>query len=482
MAGHSNESVQWDTAVLGRIPDCATSCMGILSADRIPCPAVTDNGTVIECVLNACTAPEAIFTRNLTGVVCQQPVEDRSREFIILIITFGMVTTVITSIRLVYKLIYGRERFRLGWDDFMIVAAVPMAITGMVLMLRGLWTRGLGKSVWAVPAGDMLRYGIDLYITEILYLLALTMVKLTLTCFYMSIFPGRVTRRLLLGTIVFHVVFCTVFVVKTIFQCTPISYSWTRFDSAQAGRVRGHCVQIDASVWVHAAVNVAVDFWMIGIPLFEIRKLQLRFRKKMAVALMFMTGFLVTAISILRLGSLTKFADTSNPTHDQYGAVLWSGIEISVGILCACLPTLRLFILRMSKLAATPKGPGSPGSPGAAEAQAQAQFPSPRKPSFQHREKISADTPISTWAGAGTRTGTASVNADSVAEAEAEAGAQAEPKSVADSASEKGWPLPSEENSPRPREETDWSRALGEHETAGPLFGSQERFSILFCY
>lgn len=231
-------------------------------------------------------------TRNLTGVVCQQPVEDKSREFIILIITFGMVTTVITSIRLVYKLIYGRQRFRLGWDDFMIVAAVPMAITGMILMLRGLWTRGLGKSIWAVPASDMLHYGIDLYITEILYILALTMVKLTLTFFYMSIFPGRITRRLLLGTIVFHVAFCTVFVVKTIFQCTPISYSWTRFDSAQAGRIRGHCVQIGASVWVHAAVNVAVDFWMIGIPLFEIRKLQLHFKKKMAVALMFMTGFL----------------------------------------------------------------------------------------------------------------------------------------------------------------------------------------------
>ncbi|GAB0134454.1 hypothetical protein EsDP_00002825 [Epichloe bromicola] len=480
MAGRSNESVQWDTAVLGRIPYCAKSCMGILSADRIPCPAVADNGTVIECVLNACTAPEAIFTRNLTGVVCQQPVEDKSREFIILIITFGMVTTVITSIRLVYKLVYGRQRFRLGWDDFMIVAAAPMAITGMVLMLRGLWTRGLGKSVWAVPAGDMLRYGIDLYITEILYLLALTMVKLTLTFFYMSIFPGRVTRRLLLATIVFHVAFCAVFVVKTIFQCTPISYSWTRFDSAQAGRVGGHCVQIGASVWVHAAVNVAVDFWMIGIPLFEIRKLQLRFKKKMAVALMFMTGFLVTAISILRLGSLRKFADTSNPTHDQYGAVLWSGIEISVGILCACLPTLRLFILRMSKLATTPKGLGSPGA-AEAQAQAQAQFPSPRKPSFQHREKMSADTSLSTWAGAGAGAGTASVNADSVAEAGA--GAEAEAPSVADSASENQWPLPSEEkDSPRPREDTDWSRALGEHQTAGPLFGSQERFSILFCY
>ncbi|KAK2593247.1 hypothetical protein QQS21_009046 [Conoideocrella luteorostrata] len=289
-----NVLMSWNASVLAEIPDCAKSCLAqpVAATVESSCRTVASNDGVIDCVLNACTLPEAIVTRNITEIVCMAPIEDKSQEFRIIILTFGLVTSVIASIRLLYKLAYGQERWRLSWDDFMVVAAAPIAVAGMAMMLRGLGKVGLGRSVWAVPADDMLAYGIELYVTEILYLIALTMVKLTLTIFYMSIFPGKLTGRLLLGTIAFHVLFGVVFVAKTIFQCTPISYSWTRFDSAKAGQVSGHCVQIGVSVFVHAAVNVAVDFWMIGIPLFEIRKLQLRRTQKVAVSLMFMTGFL----------------------------------------------------------------------------------------------------------------------------------------------------------------------------------------------
>lgn len=55
----------------------------------------------------------------------------------------------------------------------------------------------------------------------------------------------------------------------------------------------------------------------------------------------------VTTVSILRLNSLKFYNWTANPTWDQYGVVLWSAIEINIGMICTCLPTLRLLLHRM---------------------------------------------------------------------------------------------------------------------------------------
>lgn len=52
-------------------------------------------------------------------------------------------------------------------------------------------------------------------------------------------------------------------------------------------------------------------------------------------------------MSILRLQSLVAFANSANPTWDQVGISLWSTIEINVGVICACMPTIRLILIRL---------------------------------------------------------------------------------------------------------------------------------------
>jgi hypothetical protein len=55
----------------------------------------------------------------------------------------------------------------------------------------------------------------------------------------------------------------------------------------------------------------------------------------------------VTVISIIRLQTLISFANSTNPTWDQADAANWSTIEINVGIICACMPALRLILVRL---------------------------------------------------------------------------------------------------------------------------------------
>jgi len=55
----------------------------------------------------------------------------------------------------------------------------------------------------------------------------------------------------------------------------------------------------------------------------------------------------VTIVSIIRLRSLIHFAASTNPTWDYLSVSMWSTIEINVGIVCACMPSLRILLVRV---------------------------------------------------------------------------------------------------------------------------------------
>lgn len=51
-------------------------------------------------------------------------------------------------------------------------------------------------------------------------------------------------------------------------------------------------------------------------------------------------------MSVLRLQSLVTFASSDNPTWDNWDVVRWSTIEVNIGVICACLPPLRVLLIR----------------------------------------------------------------------------------------------------------------------------------------
>ncbi|KND89451.1 hypothetical protein TOPH_05819 [Tolypocladium ophioglossoides CBS 100239] len=238
----------------------------------------------------SCTFPEALFARILTETTCNTPVRDRSVRFNILNITLGAVTTVVVFIRVMFKRCFSMRQ-RLGADDWVIaVALVLFGLPSIATMIFGLTAHGLGKDIWGLQPADLTAFARYFYIMEILYLILMTLIKLTLSLFYLDIFCGKIVRRLLWGMVVFHIAFGIAFVVKVIFQCSPISFYWRKFDISQAPD--GHCIDINASGWANAAIGVAVDFWLIAIPLSQVKKLNLHWKKKVGAALMFLTGAL----------------------------------------------------------------------------------------------------------------------------------------------------------------------------------------------
>lgn len=109
----------------------------------------------------------------------------------------------------------------------------------------------------------MLRF---FYIMASLYFTQLTLLKLTLIFFYIRVFPAAPVQRLLWGTVAFVVAWGFAFVIVAIFQCQPIHYFWNKWD----GLHHGKCLQINAITASNAGISIALDLWILGIPLWQL--------------------------------------------------------------------------------------------------------------------------------------------------------------------------------------------------------------------
>ncbi|KAM3515870.1 hypothetical protein MY11210_000410 [Beauveria gryllotalpidicola] len=334
--------------VLDQVPSCAKSCLEPATTNdacadaTCLCSNTTVEKKLQSCVSAVCTMAESITTMNQTQATCDLPPRDRATAFNVTSITLCAVTGVMVFARLIFKVFYSYAA-KLGLDDWFIIISICVGLPCTIINSVGLTGHGLGKDVWTLTPDVIETFARYFYAQQILYLFLVTTVKLSLLFFYLSIFPGTGVRALLWVTLVVTALFGLTFMLLSVFQCMPVAFYWMRYIQP----IHGHCTRINLLAWIHGSVSVAIDVWMIGIPLFQIRKLELHWKKKVGAAIMFLTGGFVTVVSALRLRSLIYFANSINPTWDELPVALWATVEINVGLMCACLPTLRLILVRI---------------------------------------------------------------------------------------------------------------------------------------
>lgn len=189
--------------------------------------------------------------------------------------------------RLLFKRFWSASR-SLGLDDMVLCGALALRITCTVISVRGLVANGIGKDVWTLPPHELTSFVMFLYVMEVLYLAEIPLIKLVLCLFFLRLFPGTVIQRLIRATIILNIVYGIAACTAAIFQCTPVSFFWTQY----VERSSGHCVNVNAFGWTNATISLAIDIWMLAIPISQIRKLQLHWTKKVGAGIMFLLGSL----------------------------------------------------------------------------------------------------------------------------------------------------------------------------------------------
>ncbi|KAL8372295.1 hypothetical protein RB595_001876 [Gaeumannomyces hyphopodioides] len=339
------------------VPLCAVKCLAqgvarsfcatvVPAADQRKCTCSNQELQldVSKCVAANCTVKESIRFQGISKANCGVAARDESRRYYIVTIVFAVIAWALVLSRIGFKY-FALGAHELGWDDLFIFLTAAITIPSAVITCNGTLPNGLGKDIWIVPVDHIYVFLEFFFAMTVLYFVQVGMLKMSLLFFYLRIFPAKPVKRILWATVIVNTLVTVLYVILDGIQCSPISLFWTKWDGEQNAKC---LMEINDLVVSNAVVSIVLDLWMLAVPTWQLKGLQLHWKKKVGVAAMFAVGTLFTILSCVRLEILIRMGkNPKNPTYDQLEISTWSTIEITVGIICACMPTFRMLLVRI---------------------------------------------------------------------------------------------------------------------------------------
>ncbi|KAK0124240.1 hypothetical protein ONS95_009215 [Cadophora gregata] len=228
----------------------------------------------------------------------------------------------------------------LGNDDYIMFGACVATIFLAMCSIIGAWS-GLGRHIM-----DILREDPDpklentqsliqiLYGCYVCYSLANALTKLSIIASYLRIFPSVHFRRAMWVLGVFVVLQALTSVVTIIFECDPVESSWNW------NVKRKRCIDIQLFFYVTSAINTATDFALWAAPMPYFWKSRMSRKQRIELVLLYSIGLLSCLSGLFRLGQLKGLKSLDITYHGALPLNCSMG-EVSLGIICACIPPLR---------------------------------------------------------------------------------------------------------------------------------------------
>ena len=132
-----------------------------------------------------------------------------------------------------------------------------------------------------------------------------------------------------------------------IFQCAPVEAQW------DITIQNATCISRRKAYVAPSAVNVVTDVVLLILPIPYVWNLHASLAHRMILIGIFLLGTFVGVVSVVRLIIFIGLDLTSpDVTYNLSEVAIWSGVEINVSLICACLPSLRPAVqwLGLSKL------------------------------------------------------------------------------------------------------------------------------------
>lgn len=250
--------------------------------------------------------------------------------------------TVLALFCVVLRIVSRRIREQpLGWDDYMIIFSMSWYLV-VIGFIFAMYDNGMGLHADKVKPAKIVMMAKWLLVAEILYAWNLGWTKMSLLLMYYRIFHVPYFKKMAwaVGGFVMAWVICITFLF--IFICVPVQKLWYP-------QLPGHCIN-QVGTWIaNASSTIFTDLAILILPIPQIWNLQLRTAEKMGLTFAFGLGFFVVFASAYRTSVLFTYTN-NDPTYTLAPTVGWTVIEISAGIISACLPTLLPVIRLLFKV------------------------------------------------------------------------------------------------------------------------------------
>ncbi|PVH78405.1 hypothetical protein DL98DRAFT_573151 [Cadophora sp. DSE1049] len=285
-----------------------------------------------DCVSGSCSFSDQQRVGTVNNDLCKdEPVEGKVVMATSVLGLLGVITNTAIGLRLYTRIKLARG---IGSDDYLIIAASLVLgyvqISGTIEVIAF----GLGKHTFNVDPRFHLPNLYLYWSDEMAYQITITLIKGSILCFYLRLFPGTRFRAACFAMISITVSTGLGFLGVTIFQCKPIRGV---FDKS----IPSTCLDVNALTYASSAMSIAIDFTVLLMPVPQLLKLRVPKRQRNSVLLLFSFGLLASIISVVRLPFIIQYGKTTDPLFDNIGPGIWTVSEMASAIIAACLPTLK---------------------------------------------------------------------------------------------------------------------------------------------
>ncbi|KAJ8107711.1 hypothetical protein OPT61_g8678 [Boeremia exigua] len=327
------------------LPDCADACYRNSSGGQAQCTFAHNDCTcgtnavssaIQGCVLQTCAIKNWLTTMNATDTVCDRPVRNGGHVLVICAAVLGS----LAFLALLIRIFVAVRQHSFGYDDLFACLAGCMSVPnsiGLAISAR----IGLGRDIWTLTPFEITRVQKVIYICQNFYFWCSGFQKLCFLFFFLRIFPFESTRRWCFAGIALSIGYAAGFGLAMTFACWPIPAIWTAWTMEEKPT---YCIDQNLFYYCAAAANISSDLMIAIIPIPQLWKLKLTLKKKLLLSAIFGVGFIIITISCLRVRTLTRYSNTTNPTYDTLASAVWSNVELNEGVICICMPAFRRFL------------------------------------------------------------------------------------------------------------------------------------------
>ncbi|KAI9056109.1 hypothetical protein LZ554_001037 [Drepanopeziza brunnea f. sp. 'monogermtubi'] len=264
---------------------------------------------------------------------------EKARDPLITIAVFIVIAVVTCLVRLQSRKM---RNVSLGLDDYLMLGALFCLFISIGIQIACVVEGGVGRHAADVDHLDVAKTLKLMLPFEVLYGITLFLIKCSVIFSYNRIFGAsksfRISALVVVGILIAWVVSV---ILETFLLCRPLAFNW---DPTLPNGVCGDRKTVYMSA---GAVNVVADFMVMALPVPHILTLQLHWRRKAGLIIMFSLGIFITIISVIRIKS-AQIISFDDPTYTLPMGLLWTTLEPCLCIINANLPMVRTYLVAVA--------------------------------------------------------------------------------------------------------------------------------------
>ncbi|KAK7229958.1 hypothetical protein V2G26_002128 [Clonostachys chloroleuca] len=340
-------SVRGENNLLSRldeIPQCGIPCFSTIPGNTscnvldtaCLCNDIEFQRLAQQCVMENCGMKDTIAIQKFGASLCNIPPRSRKHELLIPLVIQ------IPAWLCIWARLYSSWRTTGRWklDDWLILV-VGFIFTGFVAMDQYVGQMWYGVDIWTLDEDQITQAFKLFYAGESIYFLSLGLSKISVLWVYLRNFPNQLFRYAVFASMTLVALATAGLVFLHLFQCKPVHLVW---DGWRTTGAQDLCLDKQLITYIAAGLSIFQDVVILLLPMPMVLKLRMHINDKWGILCMFTLGVFITATSVIRLLYLITFGRSRNPTWDYVDAIIWTGVEVSVVAMVACLPAVGVLL------------------------------------------------------------------------------------------------------------------------------------------